>query len=336
MPFFSVILATRDRPQLSAEAFDSILAQGCQDFEVVIVDDGTSEENWQQYQGWIEPARARLGDRLQVHRLVRRPNGHGQSYSINFGAAHARGTYLAILDDDDTWTDSGHLARAKAALEEQPGADLYMANQEAFLLGKPVGEKLWLSALEGRLQAAGELPEADGTYAVGVRDLTGTPGFCHVNCLIVRRGLFEAIGGMDEGIRWECDRDLFLRLIDKAGVMLHNPAPVARHNVPDPSKTANMTTAMPMLQKRLHQLRVVEKAALFSSREPIRREGFKHRGFVMKKIADELAASGDWAAAAHYARSALGAGPTAGWAAKTAWYSLKGIVSPRAKGAQTE
>jgi hypothetical protein len=150
-----------------------------------------------------------------------------------------------------------------------------------------------------------------------------------MNCLIVRKGLFESIGGMDEGIRWECDRDLFLRLVDRAGVMLHNPAVVARHNVPDPAKTTNMTTAMPMLQKRLHQLRVVEKAALFSSQEAIRREGFRHRGFVLKKIADELAAAGDWPAAARYARTALGAGPTAGWAAKTAWYSLKGLLSPR-------
>ena len=329
MPFFSVIIATRDRPALAREAFESVLAQDCTDLEVVIVDDGSAEENRPLYETWMGPARERLGERLQVHRLVRRPNGHGPSYSVNSGASMARGEYIALLDDDDSWTDAGHLGRAKKALSAAGNADLYMTNQQAFLLGAPLGERLWLAGLEGQLRQAGRQPDAAGTFRVSVEELSRAGGFCHMNCLIVRKALYERIGGMDEAIRWEGDRDLFLRLIDQAGTMLHNPAVVARHNVPDPAKKANVTTATPMLLKRLDQLRVVEKAALFSKRETIRREGFRHRGFVLKKIADELAAAGDWAAAGRYARSALGAGPSAGWAAKMAWYSLKGLVSPR-------
>jgi hypothetical protein len=130
---------------------------------------------------------------------------------------------------------------------------------------------------------------------------------------------------MDEAIRWECDRDLFLRLVDRAGTMLHHPAFVARHNIPDPSGTANMTTAMPMLEKRLHQLRVVDKAALFARHPAIRAHGRQHRGYVLKKMADELAATGDAQGAAAQARLALGAGPSLGWFGATARYGFAAL-----------
>ena len=324
MPLFSILLATRDRPLLFGEALASVLAQDFEDYEVIVVDDGSAAENGSGFESVLVPARERLGDRLRLHRLVHRPNGHGQSYSLNFAAADAKGEYLAILDDDDVWTDPGHLSRAAAAVRRH-APDLYMTNQRAFRQGEPVAEELWLAGLARSLEE--RVRDAEGSWKVSVEDLVAAPGFAHVNCLIVRRPLWDEIGGMDEGIRWECDRDLFLRLIDGAGTMLHNPAFVARHNIPDPTKSANMTTALPMLTKRLHQMRVVDKAALFARHPAIRAAGRRHRGWVLKKMADELAAAGDWAAAAHYARGALGAGPTPGWLAKTAWYSARGAAA---------
>lgn len=328
MPFFSVILATRDRPILFAEALASVLAQEGADFEVLVVDDGSTPESRAAYAPALDEAAAGLGDRLKVIRLERRPKGHGQSYSLNVGAAAATGDYLAFLDDDDSWTDSGHLARAAAALHAHPEADLYMANQQAFRSGASVDEALWLAPLAASLKRS---PEGDGSWTVDVEDLLANPGFCHVNCLIVRRTLWDGIGGMDEAIRWECDRDLFLRLVDRAGPMLHHPAFVARHNIPDPSKTANMTTAMPEVEKRLHQLRVVDKAALFARHPAIRAHGRRHRGFVLKKIAAELARQDDRRGAAAAAGMALGAGPSFGWLGVTAWYGLRSLAKGRGR-----
>ena len=324
MALFSILLATRDRPSLFGEALASVLAQRFDDVEIVVVDDGTADEHLAAYDAILAPARERLGARFQLHRLPRRDNGHGQSYSLNVAAAAAQGDYLAILDDDDSWTDPEHLARAARSLAAAPEADLYLANQRAWRNGEPVAEALWLAGLSPAL--AGRPADAEGSWRVGVEDLVAAPGFAHVNCLIVRRALWSAIGGMDEGIRWECDRDLFLRLIDSAGAMLHNPAFVARHNIPDPSKSANMTTALPMLTKRLHQLRVVDKAALFARHPALRAVGRRHRAWVLQKIAAELAAAGDWKSAAHYARAGLGAGPSLGWAAKTAWISGRALA----------
>ena len=328
MPRFSVLLATRDRPGLFGEALASVLAQSCDDIEIVVVDDGSAEEHHAAYEQALAPARHRLGARLQHHRLLRRPNGHGQSYALNVAAAHATGDWLAILDDDDVWTDDAHLARAARALAREPDAEMYLAHQRAFRNGEPVPDRLWLWQLADRLR--GTPADADGTWRVTLDQLIALDGFCHLNCLLVRRALWEAVGGMDEAIRWECDRDMVLRLIDAAGgPMLHNPAVVSRHNVPDPARTANMTTALGQVAKRLQQLRVLDKAALFARNDAIRAAGRRHRRWIVQKLADDLADAGDFPAAAHYARTAVIDGLSPRFAVRAAVYSWKSLKAGR-------
>ncbi len=308
---FSIIIPTRDRPRLFAEALASVLAQTCADYEVIIVNDGSHAQHDAAYDASIEAARARIGSRLTVITLPRRANGHGPSYALNTGVAQATGDYLAFLDDDDVWTAPDHLVRAHEALDATE-ADLYLSNQAAFLLGEECSEPLWLATLAPRLIASGRTPDNGGNFTVGVADLMHTPGFAHLNTIIVRREFFERIDGLDETIRWEGDRDFYLRLIDAGGVMLHNPLHIAQHNIPDPTKTANMTTAISDTQKRLSQLRVVDKAATGAQHPMIRAHGREHRGYVLAKIAANLAAAGDQKGAAAYARGAFGARPSLG------------------------
>lgn len=328
MPLFSVILATRDRPALFAEALRSVLDQDWPDFEIVVVNDGSRAENRRAYEEVLTAAEPRLaGRRLGVHGLVHRPRGHGQSYALNFGAAQAVGDYLCFLDDDDAWTDSGHITRAARALREACGAataDLYMTNQVAYRGETQVSGPIWIEGLTDALTRRGVEPRGEaGALPVAVEDLVGLSGFCHLNTLIVRRALYEAVGGMDEAIRWECDRDLFLRLIDRAGgAMLHHPAVVSRHNIPDPAKASSMTTSLAVLERWLYQLRVLDKAALFARHPAIRAHARQHKGYALKRIAEERAAAGQWAAAAFSAREALGAGPTLKWAAFAAYCLL--------------
>jgi len=307
----SVIIPTRDRPVLFAEALASVIRQTHDDVEIIVVNDGSHADHDAAYAETLASARDQRGDRFISITLPRRANGHGPSYALNTGAAQATGDYLSFLDDDDSWTTPDHLARADAALAAT-SADLYMSNQAACMLGQERPDKLWLGALAPRLSAEGRVPDAHGNFAVSVADLIATPGFAHLNTIIVRRALFDHIGGLDETIRWEGDRDFYLRLIDAAGVMIHNPREIARHNIPDPAKTANMTTAISDTQKRLSQLRVVDKAATLAQHPLIRAHGRTHRGHVLAKIAANLAAAGDHKGAAAYARSAFGARPSLG------------------------
>ena len=316
-PRFSVILATRDRPALFEEALASVLAQTHADTEIIVVNDGSSAASLDAYCAIWAAASATRGAAFQAHSLVHRPKGHGQSYAINFGAAQASGDYLCFLDDDDKWTDPQHLQRAAAAIDAAAGngevADLYMANQTAWINDdRPVGT-LWLGTLQAQLQAAGHSADALGTYRVDVPALMRCTGFCHLNCLVVRRALFNSVGGMDEGIRWECDRDLFLKLIEASTLMLHHPAVVSYHRVPDPSKANNMTTALGMVEKRLLQSIVLDRALARSSNASIKHHAREHKGYALKKIALEYADTGNWADASFYAAQALGAAPGAKW-----------------------
>jgi glycosyltransferase involved in cell wall biosynthesis len=316
-PLISVVLATRDRPQLFEEALDSVLNQHFDNFEVVVVNDGSSPECLTAYQAIWDRAAARLGPRFSAHSLVHRPKGHGQSYSLNFGTSRAQGEYVCFLDDDDKWTDMDHLARAAAAItvaamQGRP-VDMYMANQDAWINeGKRIGT-LWLGSLEAELKALGRQADAQGCYPVSVDELMASTGFCHLNCLTVRKAVFDQVGGMDEGVRWECDRDIFLKLIEQSQRMLHHPKVMSYHRVPDPTKTNNMTTALGMAEKRLLQTIVLDRAVIRSHHPAIVQHARLHKGYALKKIAGEYAQKGDWHRASFYARQAQGATPSLKW-----------------------
>ena len=99
-PFFSVVLPTRNRPELFERALESVLKQSFQNFEVLVVNDGSDDGNLERY----KELETTSDPRVRWHYQPQRPNGHGPSYSINTGAQLARGLYLCILDDDDSWT----------------------------------------------------------------------------------------------------------------------------------------------------------------------------------------------------------------------------------------
>ena len=89
-PLFSVIVATRDRPDLLREAVASVLSQSEQRFELIVVDDG----------GTI-PVSLEADPRIVI---VRRPSSGGPAAARNAGLDRARGIYVTFLDDDDAYT----------------------------------------------------------------------------------------------------------------------------------------------------------------------------------------------------------------------------------------
>jgi glycosyltransferase involved in cell wall biosynthesis len=328
MPLFSVVMATRNRPALFRQALESVLEQSCRDIEIIVVNDGTANEHQPDYQSIIGAVDSNV---VRSFALAWRPQGHGVSFTRNFGAAKATAPYLCFLDDDDIWTDPNHLARAQTVITESDGpVDVYMTNQAAFLHDKPQTGPIWIEDLASILPSLGNRPDGHGTYVVIVAELLRSHGFCHLNTLIVRRALYEEIGGLDERTGWEEDRDLYLRLIDRAAVMKYAPFTVARHNIPDPTKRANTSTALSDFERRLSQLRLLDRAILFSRHAAIRAYGRRHKAYTLKRIAESLAAAGRDAEAAFYAREALGTGLTARWVGYTAWRLLKQALARNA------
>ena len=90
MPNVSVIIPTYNRCVYVQEAIDSILEQTYTDYEIIVIDDGSTD-------GTQEALRERYGDSI---RYVWQEN-QGEAAARNHGIAISRGTYIALLDDDD-------------------------------------------------------------------------------------------------------------------------------------------------------------------------------------------------------------------------------------------
>ena len=91
MPLFSVIIPTYNRRELLLRALASVRAQTFTDYEVIVVDDGSTDGTWEELQALDSRVRA-----LHQHNA-------GPGAARNLGAQHATGNYLAFLDSDDLW-----------------------------------------------------------------------------------------------------------------------------------------------------------------------------------------------------------------------------------------
>jgi glycosyltransferase involved in cell wall biosynthesis len=91
MPYFSIIIPTYNRLSLLQQTLKSVLAQQFADFEVIVVDDGSTDETRE----WL----AKQNGNVRV--LTQKNRGTG--VARNLGIKHASGRYAAFLDSDDVW-----------------------------------------------------------------------------------------------------------------------------------------------------------------------------------------------------------------------------------------
>lgn len=116
MPFFSIVIPTYNRENLIAATLDSILTQGFEDLEVIVVDDGSTDRT-------VDVV-AQYGDRV----CILRQQNRGPGAARNLGIAQASGRYVCLFDSDDLhfpWTLATY-----ARLLQQYG-------EPAFLTGQP-------------------------------------------------------------------------------------------------------------------------------------------------------------------------------------------------------
>jgi glycosyltransferase involved in cell wall biosynthesis len=105
IPFFSIIIPVYNRAHVLGRALSSVLAQSCQDFEIVVVDDGSTDDPAQIVAQFTD---ARI-------RFIRQPNCGGGA-ARNAGIDACCGRYIAPLDSDDEFLP-GHLERMKQLLD---------------------------------------------------------------------------------------------------------------------------------------------------------------------------------------------------------------------------
>lgn len=114
-PMFSVIIPSYNRAAFLDRALRSVLAQTCQDFEVIIADDGSTDRTPELIAQWQQQFNGRLHPLWLAH--------GGAAAARNAGIAASRGQMIAFLDSDDEWLPH-HLATCREALGREPDAGL--------------------------------------------------------------------------------------------------------------------------------------------------------------------------------------------------------------------
>src|SRR5581483_10971011 len=107
-PFFSVIIPVYNRAGALGAAIESVLAQSCQDFEIVVVDDGSKDD----------PRSVIDSFRDFRIRYIRQEN-QGGGVARNTAIDAARGAYIAPLDSDDVFLPH-HLQTMRDLLQDAP------------------------------------------------------------------------------------------------------------------------------------------------------------------------------------------------------------------------
>lgn len=119
VPQFSVLIATYNQAEYLAETLDTVAAQTCGDYEVVVVNDGSSDDTEVVLAAWAE--RFRQGHANRVAALTT-ANG-GQSAAMEHGFSTCRGQWVCLLDSDDRWLPH-KLERLAEAISATPGAGM--------------------------------------------------------------------------------------------------------------------------------------------------------------------------------------------------------------------
>lgn len=110
-PTVSVIIPTYNRAHLVGRAIQSVLNQTYQNFEVIVIDDGSTDDA-------EEVLKSFKDERVRYIRL--RENSGGSAVPRNTGLNAARGEYIAVLDDDDFWLDEDRLKKQVKFLNTHP------------------------------------------------------------------------------------------------------------------------------------------------------------------------------------------------------------------------
>jgi glycosyltransferase involved in cell wall biosynthesis len=181
-PKVSVVIPTYERVSTIARAIDSVMAQSFSDFELIVVDDGSTD------------ATAELIGRDYPEALFLWQDNRGVSAARNAGVSLASGEWIAFLDSDDAWLPE--------KLERQLSA---LANEPELLLSHT--DEIWIRN-DRFVNKPKEYSKSGGRI---YRQCLPLCGICPSSVLI-RRDLFDEIGGFDETFPVCEDYDLWLRI----------------------------------------------------------------------------------------------------------------------------
>jgi glycosyltransferase involved in cell wall biosynthesis len=193
MPKIAVIIPTYNRANLIGESIESVLRQTFADFEIIVVDDGSTDNTKEVVQSFNDP-------RI---RYEYKENG-GVSAARNTGAKMTVAEYITFLDSDDTYLPD--------ALEKM-AAFLDAHKEIGFVYGQAHIMKVGGVAYRVRKSSIYD-------YSTVIDSIEQLREFIfykplNVSTFTARHACFDEIGGFNEGMWWGEDYQFFVRLVKK-------------------------------------------------------------------------------------------------------------------------
>lgn len=182
-PLISIIIPNYNNSKTIIETLDSVTNQVYQNFEIIIIDDGSTDESVKIISEYIN-----LNSNYTIKLFTQ--DNQGPSIARNLGSSHALGKYLLFLDSDDKIATT-YISKCIALLEEKSNLNI-VYSEAAFFEGK---SGKW------------ELPEFN------------INSFLIMNCIpifaVIRKNVFEDVGKFDTNLTFTEDWELWMRIIKK-------------------------------------------------------------------------------------------------------------------------
>lgn len=208
--FFSIIIPLYNKAPYVPKAIESVLAQTFNDFELIIVDDGSKDNS-------AEIAAQVIEGHANCHLI--RQNNAGVSAARNNGVAASKGDYLCFLDADDWW-DPRFLEEMAVLIKEFPDAGIYGTN---YTIVNETKHKTRVAQIGVDTYFEKGYINYCEVYAKTLYMPLWTGAVCIPHCV------FERMGGFPKGIKLGEDFMLWIRIALKYKVVFLNK-PLAYYN----------------------------------------------------------------------------------------------------------
>jgi glycosyltransferase involved in cell wall biosynthesis len=191
MPTVSVIIPTYNRSRKLIRAVRSVLNQTFKDYEIIVVDDGSSDDTYEA-----------LALYMPLIQYIRQPVNRGVSAARNAGIKSAAAPWVALLDSDDYWIKE-KLNVQMEFIEENPGTVACQTEEIWKRNGRHVNPKRRHRKPSGNI------------FAQSLKLCLVSP-----SSVILRKSLFDEVGLFDETLPAAEDYDLWLRITCRYPIFL--------------------------------------------------------------------------------------------------------------------
>lgn len=194
----SVVIPLYNKEKAIAATLQSVLAQTYTDYEVIVVDDGSTDESAKVVQSVMA--------QTNKIRLIQKPNG-GVCSARNHGIIESRGYYIALLDGDDLWKPT-FLEEQVILIHDFPKAGMWGVNTAFIRNGQ------YYKWEQG-------MPEGYRGYVENYFGTSHNDLFCS-SSVVIRKDVFDKVGYFDERISSSEDLDMWYRIILKYPVVFYD------------------------------------------------------------------------------------------------------------------